>query len=118
MNQAQVIKSLVEKSWSDSQFKADFITNPVATIEEVVGRKINIPEGKKIVVVDQSNVNTYYLNLSHHVHNLDLSNKELTDEQLEVVAGGAPSPKCNENGSTIFYEEPDFPNEANGGNTH
>lgn len=89
MNQKEIIKKLVERSWSDSQFKAEFIADPVAVIEKETGEKIKVTNGRKIVVVDQSDSNTYYLNLSRYIHNRGWSDSELSDAQLEAVAGGA-----------------------------
>ena len=90
MNQKEVVKKLIERSWTDSRFKAEFIANPVAVIERETGKKIDL-KGKEIVVMDQSDANTYYLNLSRYVNNLGFANKELSDEQLEAVAGGRKS---------------------------
>lgn len=91
MKQSEVIKRLVEKSWADPTFKKAFIADPVAAIEAETGTKITLPEGKKLVVMDQSNFDNYYLNLSRYVYNQGWSDKELSDSQLEAVAGGAPS---------------------------
>ena len=82
MNQKEVIKKLVEKSWADPQFKAEFIADPVAVIQRETGKTLNL-NGKEIVVMDQSDTNTYYLNLSRYVNNRGLADQELTDEQLD-----------------------------------
>ena len=76
---------LVQKAWDDAEFKKELMTNPVAAIEKLTGEKLNLPEGKQIVVVDQTNDSTMYLNIPR---NVSVSEGELTDEQLEAVAGG------------------------------
>lgn len=90
MNQIDVIKKMVEKSWASAEFKAEFIANPVAVIEKELGRKIDL-KGKQLVVMDQSDKDSYYLNLSRNIQKFSVSDRELTDEQLEAVAGGAHS---------------------------
>jgi len=76
---------VVQKAWDDAQFKSDLMTNPVAAIENFTGTKVNLPEGKVLVVQDQTDASKVYFNIPAKV---DLSTLELTDEQLEMVAGG------------------------------
>jgi len=79
--------SIISKCWEDSKFKAKLVANPIETIESFIGQPINIPEGKRLVVVDQSqNPNVLYFNIPAEPN---LDDFELTDEELEAVAGGS-----------------------------
>ena len=81
----QMLNAFISKCWEDESFKQEFIANPKATMETFVGRPINLPEGKQLVVNDQSNSNYVYLNIPSEPN---LDELELTEEQLEMVAGG------------------------------
>lgn len=76
---------IVEKAWEDEAFKAALMQDPVNAIEALTGERLTIPEGKTIKVCDQTDSNTVYVNI-HAEPSLD--DIELTDEQLEIVAGG------------------------------
>ncbi len=76
---------VVQRAWEDAQFKRELVANPVETMEKLTGQKINLPEGHKLVVVDQSDERTVYFNIPQKV---DFNALELTEEQLEMVAGG------------------------------
>jgi len=79
----QILNSLYQNSWNSPEFKTRLISNPSSTIEEVVGHKI--PTDSHFVVEDQSDESIIYLNIPRKV---DIDTLELTDEQLEMVAGG------------------------------
>jgi hypothetical protein len=76
---------VVQKAWEDAEFKNELLANPIAAMEKLTGQKISLSEGQKLVVVDQSDESTVYLNIPRKA-NLDAL--ELTEEQLEMVAGG------------------------------
>ncbi len=84
--QEKFYAEIVSKAWEDTDFKERLITNPVAAIEELTGKKVNLPKGKKIVVRDQSSVEKVFINISAPPVKND--NVELNEEQLEAVAGG------------------------------
>lgn len=96
---------VVEKAWEDAQFKNELITNPVEAIEKLTGNKVVLPNGHKLVVVDQSDESTIYFNIPKK---LDVDNLQLTEEQLETVAGGTSEPftlaiiVCIGVGATIY----------------
>ncbi len=90
-------QTLVKKAWESTTFKEQLINNPEATIEEVTGVKSNTPSDVKIVVEDQTDSNIIYLNIPQKIN---LENIELTEEQLEMIAGGVTDP--NELG---FFEQ-------------
>lgn len=81
----QVLQSVVEEAWANPSFKQALIDAPVATIESFTGGKVNLPEGKTLVVFDQSNPDVVCINIPVQPN---LEDAELTDADLEVVAGG------------------------------
>lgn len=81
----ELFSTVIEKAWEDAAFKQELIADPVAAIEKLTGVKMNIPEGKKIVVRDQSSTSTIYINIPSNNTSEDI---ELNEEQLELVAGG------------------------------
>ena len=81
----EIINSLIAKCWEDESFKQEFVSSPVEAIEKFTGKSFKLPEGKKLVVDDQTSPDFVYLNIPAKP---DLESMELTDEQLEAVAGG------------------------------
>jgi hypothetical protein len=75
---------IVQKAWEDANFKKALVENPVATIESFTGQKLNLPAGKTLVVRDQTDEQTVYINIPATPE----VNVELNEEQLEAVAGG------------------------------
>ena len=81
---------IVQKAWEDSTFKEELVANPVAAIEKFTGKKMNLPEGKTIVVRDQTDESVVYINIpATQKKSVDV---ELNEEQLEAVAGGITGP--------------------------
>lgn len=80
---AELTNTLVQKAWESPAFKEELIKNPIATIESVTGQKL--PANTKFVVEDQTDESKIFLNIPRKVNADEL---ELTDEQLEMVAGG------------------------------
>ncbi|PXY46687.1 NHLP leader peptide family RiPP precursor [Flavobacterium hydrophilum] len=76
---------IVQKAWEDAEFKKELVANPVATIEKFIGKKLNLPEGKTLVVRDQTDESVVYINIPAAKQ---LEDAELNAEQLESVAGG------------------------------
>lgn len=79
----ELVTKLIEKSLESTSFKNELLNSPYTAIESVHGKAIS--REMDIVVEDQSNPNFIYLNIPVKPN---LGNMELTDEQLEVVAGG------------------------------
>jgi len=75
---------IVQKAWDDADFKSQLVDNPIDAIEKLIGKKMNIPAGKTLVVRDQTDESTVYINIPAKLE-LDA---ELNEEQLEFVAGG------------------------------
>ncbi len=82
---SEFYQHVIEKSWEDESFKKEFIATPIKALENLYGKNLDFPTGTEIVVEDQSNTDIVYLNIPRKVETEDL---ELTDEQLEQVAGG------------------------------
>ncbi len=60
---AELMKALVEKAWENASFKDQLVKNPTAAIEEFTGKGFTMPEGKKVVVEDQTDNSVIYLNI-------------------------------------------------------
>jgi hypothetical protein len=74
-------EKLVAKVWQDEAFKQELINNPKAVIERELGKKL--PESLNIQVLEETG-HTFYFVLPKKPTN------ELSEEQLEAVAGGGP----------------------------
>nr|WP_294924927.1 NHLP leader peptide family RiPP precursor [uncultured Flavobacterium sp.] len=97
---------VVQKAWDDAAFKNELVADPVAAIEKFTGKKMNLPEGKTLVVRDQSDDSAIYINIP--AVSKQPVDAELSEEQLEVVAGGIIGPGgCILPGPWI----PTFPND-------
>jgi hypothetical protein len=82
---ADLMQSLVHKSWEDSDFKNHLIKSPVSTIEKFTGKTANFNQYNRIVVEDQTDPSIIYLNIAAQPN---LDELELSESQLESVAGG------------------------------
>ncbi|QVY64634.1 NHLP leader peptide family RiPP precursor [Polaribacter sp. Q13] len=84
-----LLQTIVQKAWEDTAFKQELIANPIEAIEKLTGKKVNLPNGKTIVVKDQTDDSVVYINIPAEVNMDDM---ELNEEQLEIVAGGGTLP--------------------------
>nr|WP_294924935.1 hypothetical protein [uncultured Flavobacterium sp.] len=82
---AELMKSLIEKAWENATFKDQFVENPVAAIKEFTNKEFTMPENKRLVVEDQTDNSIIFLNIPSKPNYSEI---ELTDEQLDIVAGG------------------------------
>ncbi len=78
-------KELVLKAWEDEEFKQRLVSDPKAAITEMFG--VEVPDVIDIKVVEED-MKTLYVRLPMK----PVSEDELTDEQLEAIAGGACIP--------------------------
>ncbi|UZO82189.1 NHLP leader peptide family RiPP precursor [Aquimarina sp. ERC-38] len=85
----QLYQQIINEAWENESFKEELLVNPIQAIETLTGKKLNIPEGKTLVVRDQTDENAVYINIPAAV---DTANVELSEEQLEAVAGGIEIP--------------------------
>lgn len=81
----QVLQLVISKAWEDQTFRKELIENPVTAIESLTGAKIILPEGKELIVADQSDNSKIFVNIPSEP---DLENMELSEDQLEAIAGG------------------------------
>ncbi len=85
-----LFQAVVQKAWEDSEFKAALVSDPQAAIENLIGKSIKVPDGKQLIVTDQTDHSTFFINIPAKP---SLEDMELTDEQLEIVAGGGDPTK-------------------------
>ena len=78
----EALAPVVAKAWKDEKFRKELITNPKSVISKEFG--VNLPDNVNVKVVEEDAKNLYMI--------LPMNPKiegELSDEQLEAVAGGA-----------------------------
>ncbi len=80
---------LINKALEDEVFKRQLMSNPKATIEKEMGEKL--PEGLEIEVLEQQ-PEKLYLVLPLNIKLEESSSDDLSDEELEAVAGGSLFP--------------------------
>lgn len=81
----KVMQQVISKAWTDPDFKKQLVTSPLTAIQKLTGESITLPKGKTMTVADQSDPSVVYLNIPPQP---DLDDVELTDADLELVAGG------------------------------
>lgn len=84
-NEQEILQSIVKKAWKDPVFKSSLLQNPKATIESFIGQPINLPHGKKLSFVDQTDSTTIFVNIPAEI---DMEDVELNDDQLDIISGG------------------------------
>jgi hypothetical protein len=82
------LNEVIYKAWDDASFKNNLINSPVSTLRDLLGNDIKLPEGKKVVVVDQSDSDTFFINIPAKP-NMEALDVELNEEQLDFISGGA-----------------------------
>ena len=80
-----ILKMVISKAWEDKSFRKRLIEDPVSTIEAHTGAKVVLPEGKELIIYDQTDTSKVYVNIPNEP---DFENAELSEEQLERIAGG------------------------------
>jgi hypothetical protein len=99
--QAKKMGSVVAKCWSDEGFKKKLLADPAATLK-AEGVKFELPAGMTLKAVENTD----------KVHHIVLPPKptELSDEQLEVAAGGASAcwQQCGFCQGTVINPPPPF----------
>ena len=82
----RLLHQVVSKAWEDADFKNQLIAQPMETIKKLTGETLDIPAGKNLVIIDGTDETKVYVNLPKK--NTSLEDIELSDEELEKVAGG------------------------------
>jgi hypothetical protein len=80
---------LIEKAWKDDAFRQALLTDPQGVVESELGGKL--PAGIQVKVLAES-ADTFYLVLPANRDRAPAG--QLTDQQLEAVAGGWTETKC------------------------
>lgn len=81
----EVLRLVISKAWEDVNFRKSLIADPVKAIENLTGAKIVLPEGKTLVINDQTDKSKVYVNIPSEP---SIEDMELTEDQLETIAGG------------------------------
>ena len=81
----KIYAQVVQEAWDNAEFKKELIANPAAAIEKLTLQNINLPEGKRLVIRDQTDESAIFINIPAKQ---ELENVELSEEQLEAVSGG------------------------------
>jgi len=89
----QAYAAVVTRAWEDPTFKKRLMSDPQQAIESIKGSAVNIPAGKEIKVVDQTDDKYIYITIPKRP---EMQEMELSDEQLDLVSGGrVPFPWIN-----------------------
>jgi len=81
----EVLRLVISKAWEDVNFRKSLVSDPIKAIENLTGAKIVLPEGKTLVINDQTDRSKVYVNIPSEPNIDDI---ELTENQLEIIAGG------------------------------
>lgn len=84
-SEQEVMNTVISRCWEDDAFKQELLASPIEAIKNATGKIIQVPEGVKLVVVDQTDPAYVHINIPAEPSLEDL---QLTDDQLEAVAGG------------------------------
>ena len=86
----EIFNELIRQAWNNPEFKENLIKYPKTSIENFAGKKMDsLLKGRNLIVEDQTDENTIYLNIPS-IPNLD--DLELDKEELEKVTGGSTWP--------------------------
>ncbi|MBD2001715.1 MULTISPECIES: class IIb bacteriocin, lactobin A/cerein 7B family [Cyanophyceae] len=73
---------MIAQAWKDEAYKQELLSNPKAVIEREFG--VQLPHEVNVHVMEEDSSNLYFVLPACP----NLSGAELSDEQLETVAGG------------------------------
>jgi Nitrile hydratase, alpha chain len=82
---------LIEKAWKDAAFRQALVTDPQGALERELGGKL--PAGVQVKVLAET-PDTFYLVLPANPDRAPAG--QLTDQQLEAVAGGGWTSDCGD----------------------
>jgi hypothetical protein len=78
----EIQSHIIARAWKDEAYKQELLSNPKAIFEREF--KVQLPVEMNVNVVEENNNNIYMVLPKRP----DLPNGELSEEQLEAVAGG------------------------------
>jgi Nitrile hydratase, alpha chain len=87
MTRQEIEEKLIAKAWQDSSFKQELLSNPKSVLEK---EGISLPQNIEVQAVEE-NTNTYYIIIPSQPN----SGEELSEAELEAVAGGYMNYDCN-----------------------
>lgn len=82
---AEFLGTLAQKAWESPEFKNLLLNDPKTAIAQATGKDLSSLD-RQIIVTDQSDPSAIYINIPAQPN---VDEMELTEEQLEQVAGGA-----------------------------
>ena len=85
---------IIAQAWKDEAYKKELFSNPKAVIEREFG--VQLPAEVSLKVMEENPTNLYFVLPMRP----DLSGAELSEEQLEAVAGGSTT-ACLVTGAVI-----------------
>jgi hypothetical protein len=85
----EVELQLIEKAWKGDAFRQALLTDPQGAVERELGAKL--PAGLQVKLLEES-ADTFYLVLPANPDRAPAG--ELSDQQLEAVAGGWTGSDC------------------------
>ena len=85
----ELLNTILQKAWEDEDFKSELMANPVESIRKLTGKEITLPDGKSMIVNDQTDATVIHLNIPPKPNMEDV---ELNEEQLDMVSGGGDPP--------------------------
>jgi hypothetical protein len=88
---------IIAKAWQDEAFKQELLSNPKAVFSQELGQSISDEVEIRIL---EENLTTLYLVLP--MKPVVANDEELSEEQLEAVAGGWSGCVVTKNTKTIF----------------
>lgn len=80
----QSYASVVTRAWEDPTFKKQLILDPKKAIEAIKGSELQVPAGKEIKIVDQTDDRYIYITIPKKP---EMKEMELSDKQLDQVSG-------------------------------
>jgi hypothetical protein len=84
----EMYQQLIKNAQEDVEFKNQLIANPIETMESFLGGKVEVSDGKTLVVLDEIDAYKKQPNSSEKYLIIPNNREELTAEELEIVAGG------------------------------
>lgn len=108
----KILQQVITEAWNNPTFKQELINSPEEAIKNLTGDSFTLPEGKTLQVFDQSNKDVICLNIPQQPNVEDM---QLTDKELEMVAGGQVLPYHGGSGGCFnppfpWEPTPTFPN--------
>jgi hypothetical protein len=85
----EILQKVLSEAWNNPTFKEELIASPQEAVKKLTGETFSVPEGKTLEVYDQSKSGVVYLNIPESPN---MDNVELSDKELEMVAGGIIPP--------------------------